>query len=215
MTSLAARLREDTRPYHSAAERAGIMAAFLRGQLPRDTYARLLRNLHAVYEALEQALDRHASSPFAAPFQVVGLPRRAALAADAECFGGHAWRLLPLEGATRQLVERIHAGDPMTIATHAYVRYLGDVSGGQALRGVVRRMFALPDDRGTAFYAFPLLDDLQAFKEQVRRDLDALPVGDGGDAMVEEAIASFQLHERLFEQLAVPLPPQPVSSPAA
>jgi heme oxygenase len=213
MSGLAARLREETRPYHSAAERAGIMTGFLRGQIDRATYTRLLRNLHALYDALESSLARFASSPFGVPFEEAGLRRREALASDAEWFGGSAWRTLPVEEAMQQLVHRIVEGDAVTAATYAYVRYLGDVSGGQALKGVVRRIFALPDERGTAFYSFPELGDLDVFKGRVRADIDALPVTDGGDAMVREAIAAFQLHERLFVQLDLPL--QPVSSPAA
>jgi heme oxygenase len=82
---------------------------------------------------------------------------------------------------------------------------MGDLSGGQALRGVVRRIFGLADDRGVDFYTFPALREPSEVKQEIRASLDALPVTDGGDAMVAEAIASFAAHEQLFVQLAVPV----------
>ncbi len=188
------------------AERAGIMAGFLRGQIDRQTYARLLRNLHVVYDALEGAIARYADSPFVTPFAHPGLSRRNALAADAEVFAGAAWSHLPVEAAAHTLVARLHeTTSPEVVCAHAYVRYMGDLSGGQALRGVVRRIFGLADDRGVDFYTFPAFAEPAAVKQEIRASLDALPVTDGGDAMVAEAIASFAAHEQLFVQLAVPV----------
>jgi heme oxygenase len=42
---------------------------------------------------------------------------------------------------------------PLLLA-HAYVRYLGDLSGGQIIGGRIRRAYKLPSTAGTAFYDF-------------------------------------------------------------
>ena len=48
---LAQRLRDDTQPLHSRAERAGVMPALLRGALPARAFHQLQRNLLVIYAA--------------------------------------------------------------------------------------------------------------------------------------------------------------------
>ena len=56
-TALPERLKLETRLLHGAAERSGAMAALLAGRLPRAGYVAMLRNLQALYTALEAALQ--------------------------------------------------------------------------------------------------------------------------------------------------------------
>ncbi|KAJ9091748.1 hypothetical protein QFC19_008958 [Naganishia cerealis] len=60
-------------------------------------------------------------------------------------------------------LHHISATRPALLLAHAYVRYLGDLSGGQIVRGKIRRVYALPSStttgpssstRGTRFYEF-------------------------------------------------------------
>ena len=91
---------------------------------------------------------------------------------------------------------------PPLLAAHAYVRYMGDLSGGQILREVVRRGLRLTDGAGTAFYTFAGDADAEAIKRAFRAALDALPVDDDlAQDIVAEARDSFALHIRLFEEL--------------
>ncbi|KAJ9103727.1 hypothetical protein QFC21_002187 [Naganishia friedmannii] len=55
---------------------------------------------------------------------------------------------------------------PALLLAHAYVRYLGDLSGGQIVRGKIRRVYGLPSAtssstaaKGTAFYEFDIVHD--------------------------------------------------------
>jgi heme oxygenase len=43
---------------------------------------------------------------------------------------------------------------PELLLAHAYVRYFGDLSGGQIIASKVKKMYALPGDNGTEFYEF-------------------------------------------------------------
>ena len=58
---LTTRLREATRLLHTEVERAGVMRLLLRGQLDRVGYCMLLRNLHAIYAALEAGIGQHSA----------------------------------------------------------------------------------------------------------------------------------------------------------
>jgi len=215
---LTLRLREATRDLHTAAERAGVMPALLRGELARDRYVLLLRNLHALYASLEPALARHAQHPCVAPLPLAGLARADALAADLDALHDGGWRRLPVADAMwayARHVEAIAQSRPSRLVAHVYVRYLGDLSGGQVLRNVVRRALQLEGEAGTAFYAFGSGDEARALKDALKRGLDRTPC-DAAEAaaIVDEARDGFVRHIALFEELDRPR--QPSSSlPAA
>ena len=209
MESLARALRDRTKVLHTEAERTGAMQALLRGDLALPTYRELLRNLHAVYAAMEPALRRHAGEASIAPLFDATLFRADALAADLRVLGdSSADSALPLRPATLAYVRRlreIDAGAPGLLAAHAYVRYLGDLSGGQILARVVTRAYGLAPGRGTRFYDFGAPDQVAAKVEAFRRGLDALPCdAAGASTIVDEACWAFERHTELFTQLAVP-----------
>jgi len=85
-------LRAGTREQHARLERCGFMQALVRGRIERPAYCALLRNLHAIYAALEGALERHARHPWIAPARLAGLARGAALAQDLTALQGPDWQ---------------------------------------------------------------------------------------------------------------------------
>ena len=195
--SLAARLREETKEAHVRAERSPFMQRVLRGTVSRAGYADLLRSLVPLYRALEEALPEAPEAVRA--LHPPALFRSEGLARDLTVF-------VPAEEAPAStalaLGERVRGSGPEELVAHAYVRYLGDLSGGQALGALVARSFGLENGEGTAFYRFPALDDPGAFKAAYREGLDALELGrEGADAVVAEALHAFRLHHRLFEEL--------------
>ena len=200
---LAARLRAATQPAHRLAEHSGFMRDLLQGRVHRGIYCLLLRNLHALYEALEAGLDRHADAPAVAPLRFPACYRTAPLARDLALLHGPGWDALPCVPAMHAHVARItqlSAQQPTLLAAHAYVRYLGDMSGGQLLAGIVRRALALDEHAGTAFYRFD--EDVGAMKKAFRASLDALPVDAAtADDIVAEAIDAFARHVILFDEL--------------
>lgn len=201
---LSERLRAATAARHRAAEASGIMPRLLAGRLDQASYAALLRNLHALYAALEAALDRHADSPYVSPVRLPALYRAPALGHDLDHLWGPGWPRLPLCRSMRAYLERIGAlaaGEPRLLAAHAYVRYLGDLSGGQILRKVVARAFGLRDGQGVAFYSFGEAT-AETAKARLRAGLDALPLdAAGADALVTEALDAFERHIQLFLEL--------------
>lgn len=204
---LAQRLREGTRALHTRAEQAGVMPELLRGSLPAATFWRLQRSLLSVYESLERGLARHAAHPQLAPLALAGLPRTASLHDDLQALAGPGWQqALPVCPAAQAYAERLaELADHQAplLAAHAYVRYLGDLAGGQALRRVVQRAYGLPDGVGTRFFDFGPADRVARLGQQFRQALDALPLDDAGrQALVTEACWAFEQHVRLFDELA-------------
>lgn len=216
--SLPERLKTATRELHTEAERAGVMRRLVTGRLPRADYLRLMHNLAAIYDALEPALARHAAHPALAPVYDPALARRAALAADLALLAPQA-KPPPLAPSTAAYVARLHRLDrsaPQQLLAHAYVRYLGDLSGGQVLQRVVGHSYGLTPPDGLRFYLFGDSAEVAARIGAFRRGLAAVPVSaDDIDALVDEARAAFTLHAAMFRELDAPAADAAVQAPSS
>jgi heme oxygenase len=185
------------------------MADLLQCRLLRPVYCQLLRNLHALYAALEDDLLQRSGDPVLSCVDHPAQHRRAALEVDLLALHGPGWAdQWPVARATVQYVERLQAlaaaRSPALVA-HVYTRSLGDLHGGQILKQRVARLLALPDDAGTAFYDFGPEATVQALRLRLREGLARLPVTAAEeDAIVVEACWSFQQHVALFSELARP-----------
>jgi heme oxygenase len=203
--SLAARLRQDTKQFHTEAERSGIMRQLLTRSLDKGTYIALLQNLVPVYTALETDLNRYMKDPRIAPFYHPGLARTARLKADIVALGGDPESGDRPTAAAQSYATQIHAAaveDPVLLIAHSYVRYLGDLSGGQILKKFIAEMYGLKDGVGTAFYEFPDLPSPDEFKQQYRASLDRVELTlTQSNKVVDEAIEAFQANTALFKAL--------------
>lgn len=203
---LAALLNEGTKPLHTEAERSGVMGALLRGRASREAYLRLLSSLHAIYEALEDGLDYQAEHPALRPMQSPGFARRAALEADLAAALGRLWRdeapAHPLALDYAAHLRTLALTDPARLLSHAWLRYLGDLNGGQIIARLIKGSGAL-GDVPTAFYEFPDIAEPRAAAAEWRARLDALPFGDEErSGLVAEAQDGFRRHIALFAALA-------------
>jgi heme oxygenase len=203
---LADRLRLGTRELHKAAERTRFMQSMLRGQIGQAAYCRLLCSLHTIYEPLENALARHATFRPLNLLHLPGLPRSAGLAADLDTLYGGDWRrnLEPAAAARAYALHlrQIDATDPLLLVAHSYVRYLGDLSGGQILQEIIARALSLTGDDGTRFYRFAA-PGATAMAAAYRHGLAQIQVDAATLArLVAEAGDAFGRHCKLFEELA-------------
>jgi len=206
---LAQQLREGTKQSHTAAENTAYMKCFLKGIVEREPFRKLLANLYFVYSALEQELQQHQDHEILGKTYFPELNRVQNLERDLEFYYGENWKaaIAPLpEGEV--YVQRIHevaATDPLLLIAHAYTRYLGDLSGGQALQKIIRSALKLPDNQGTAMHEFeqlPTPEDKRAFKERYRDTLSSLPLdADTIQRIVAEANHAFHLNRDVVHGL--------------
>ncbi len=206
---LAQQLREGTKQSHTAAENTAYMKCFLKGIVEREPFRKLLANLYFVYSALEQELQQHQDHEILGKTYFPELNRVQNLERDLEFYYGENWKaaIAPLpEGEV--YVQRIHevaATDPLLLIAHAYTRYLGDLSGGQALQKIIRSALKLPDNQGTAMHEFeqlPTPEDKRAFKERYRDTLNSLPLdADTIQRIVAEANHAFHLNRDVVHGL--------------
>ena len=201
---LSARLRAQTKALHVEAERTGIMAYLLRGKATLPAYAALMVSLRELYVALEDGLAAQASHPALGPLLVPGFARATAIATDLRALTALGVSLPPAAPEARNYAAHLRditRADPPRLMAHAWLRYLGDLNGGQIIGGIVRDSLGLSLE-ATQFYEFPALPDPMAAAAAWRVTLDATPFdATMHDRIVDEACDGFRRHIRLFESL--------------
>ena len=208
--ALSARLKAATRQAHGQAERGALMQRLMAGQLPLADYCRWLQQLLALYQALETALVEHAGHPLLARLCPATLWRSEALAQDLSHLmpltlpqpSPPQPALLPATQAYVQRLRQLARQAPLQLLAHAYVRYLGDLYGGQMLGRRLRQQHGLSEAEGTRFYDFGDAAQVQQLITNFRSGLDTLALSPAeDDALVAEACEAFERHEQLFAQL--------------
>ena len=171
------------------------MGALLRGAATRAEYVLLMRNLLPAYRVLERELVAHRAVPGLAALARPQVFRSAALESDLVALAGPdfeaALPVLPVGARYASRIEETARSAPLLLAAHAYVRYLGDLNGGQVLARLLRRSI-VPDPDALGFYRFPGIAGLEAFTRRYRRALDELGNGTDAGAIVEEARVAFR-----------------------
>jgi heme oxygenase len=169
----------------------GVFDLLFDGSLSVEDYTRWHAQQYFVYEAIEAAAERFADDPVAGPFVFPELARVPAIEADLKFLMGPKWRsgIEPLP-ATKAYVDRINevsADWPGGYIAHAYTRYLGDLSGGQAFGKAARRNYGF-EGEGASFYDFADIKSPKAFKDEYRSRLDAVDLTEAEKARVVEEI---------------------------
>ncbi|HIK17721.1 MAG TPA: heme oxygenase (biliverdin-producing) [Leptolyngbyaceae cyanobacterium M33_DOE_097] len=205
-SNLAAKLREGTKKSHTMAENTGFVACFLKGTVEKTSYRKLVSNLYFVYTAMEEEMEKHKNHPVVSGIYFPELNRKEALEKDLTYYYGSNWRneVAPSEAATAYVnrIREISNTAPELLVAHSYTRYLGDLSGGQILKGIAVRGMNLAEGEGTNFYEFKTISDEKAFKSKYRESLDNLTVDDAtADRIVDEANDAFGLNMKMFKEL--------------
>jgi heme oxygenase len=197
-------LRDATLDIHRQAEEEPFIADLMAGKRTAADFARLTGQLRPIYGALEPAVTAMRESGRLLDLLDPRLDRVAALDHDlAALANGDAAALTRPLGSTAAYVDRLHeiAGSPPRLLAHHYVRYLGDLSGGQIIATLMRRHYGIADD-GLTFYAFEGLPSKGGFKTTYRRHLDeVLADPDFYAEVLDEARLAYEANRRVFAQL--------------
>jgi len=210
--SISKALQTGTAESHEAAESVHFVKNFVKGIIDRELFGTLTVSLYHVYRVLEEELDQHGPRHFPSLHYPAELNRTECLEDDAEFFHGLGWEETAMgrtpSPATADYLDRIRfvaATEPLLLLSHAYTRYLGDLSGGRILARIASRALNLKgSDDGLRFYEFEKIPNAKKFKDVYRRALDNLELSRGQvDRLVAEANVAFVLNMRVFEELDV------------
>jgi heme oxygenase len=206
MPPLSKLLREGSRAEHRAAESSGYVTALLDGGVNAAGYLAYLQRLAPVYDTLEEAAERLVGHPIAGAVVDRALYRRSLLRADLTYWAARTGRTpVPASPAADAYVARIRSAVrewPGLFIAHHYTRYLGDLSGGQAIGRSLVRTYGLEAPMGVAFYEFAQIQKPKPYKDAYRARLDALPLVDADKhRLLDEVRLAFALNGAVFGEL--------------
>ncbi|MBF6300218.1 biliverdin-producing heme oxygenase [Nocardia amamiensis] len=205
-------IRTATADQHAEAENSRFMSDMLGGALGVDSYHRYTGQLWFVYRALERRWDTLAGDPTAGPFIRPELARTAELERDLAHLIGPDWRTglepLPATAAYAERIDECARDWPAGYIAHHYTRYLGDLSGGQVIRGTAEKLWNLPHrGDGVRFYVFDGVANPAAFKREYRGLLDRLSLDDlERRRVLDEGKRAFAMNTAMFQELAEEFP---------
>lgn len=203
-TPLSVALQEGTACAHAHAEQAPFMSVLLEGGLTVAAFASYTGQLHAVYVALEHAARAAASTPAMGALHDPRLERVAALESDLAELCGPQWRdVIQVLPETQAYVDHLSAlpADGASALAHHYVRYMGDLSGGQIIARLVGTHYGL-ESRHLSFYDFSGVGKVKPYRDAYRRQLDELLLGAGErETVLAEANRAFGLNFALLTAL--------------
>ena len=207
MVNFSKQIKEGTKKSHSAAENTKFVAGFLRGVVDPEKYRKLITNFYYVYDTMEQRIAE-TKDPLAEILQSwsADLNRTTSLEQDLRYFYGPMWRgeLEPSEACNTYCyrLNEIAEKDPYLLIAHHYTRYIGDLSGGQILKGIAQKALQPAKGEGLHFYDFPRIEDAKAFKTNYKAVLDGLELNETEiNALIREANHAFKLNMYLFDEI--------------
>lgn len=201
----AARLRAQTQTAHTRAESAGFMNDLMGGAGSTADYVALLGQYFFIYDALERSGERFRDDAIGRAFVDDALLRSEAIAADLQFFLGDDWRealtALPATSAYVATLDALPARGSAQFVAHHYLRYLGDLSGGQIIRVMVQRHYGIPEE-GLTFLSFPLVAKPKTYKDAYRVALnEAAWTPEDRDGFIAEVDYAYGLNFELFTEL--------------
>lgn len=209
---VAALLKSVSADDHRAAESRGFVTRLMGGELDLAGYTRYLAQFGHVYDALESRPDD------ADPASVFDprLRRLARIESDLAALGAPDWRdrwpMLPATAAygghLRALISSTDPlDDPARYLAHHYARYLGDLSGGQAIAALMARHYGATPEQ-LAFYDFGELGSVVHAKREYKERLNARRLEPASvDALLAEVLLAFRFNAAIFDELDTQLRP--------
>jgi heme oxygenase (biliverdin-producing, ferredoxin) len=197
---LSAAMKEGSAAEHARAEQSPFVTELLAGRVNNHGYADYLLRLRVVYAALEEAVRTRRHDPLVAAVYDPLLERLPAIEADLEYWDPDGSNVVQSPAADAYRIRIAEASWGGALLAHHYTRYLGDLSGGQAIGKILDRTFSL-GGAGLAMYRFPMRP--KPFKDRYRARLDALRLEpDAVGRAVDEVKVAFGLNQALFDELS-------------
>jgi heme oxygenase (biliverdin-producing, ferredoxin) len=203
--SLSRKLKEGTKESHNIVENTKFIISFLNGVVDKNKYKKLLSNFYFIYSALEEEIEKNKDNFLLKFLYYPELNRKLSLEQDLKYFYGDNFRsYISPSPYTKLYVNRIKTLSedfPELLVAHHYTRYLGDLSGGQILKNIVKRSLNLKDDNGLSFYIFSNVNHVGEFKVRYKKSLDEMPIDDGmTKKIIGESNYAFHLNMNIFQE---------------
>ena len=176
--------------------------SLLEGRAEPLQLAALLRALRPAYALLEQQAPELASALGGGSIPWAALGRCPALDHDIAVLAGlPATPPSPAAAAWLARLQELAQRAPHRLMAHVYVRYGGDLSGGQQLAQQANAILRAQGLPALSFWAFER--PIEALKQELHDGLEALTLSAAEEEeLLDEAEMAFRLTQRLLAELA-------------
>lgn len=204
MTNFHAQIKQRTDVAHQAAEAAPFIAQLMGGALTPLAYLDYLRALAPIYLRMESLfLANNAKEPLSY-LDHRALDRASLIVEDIKYLESNLKAeagdsALPSVASYMQLLSDDIS--PIRLSAHHYIRYLGDLSGGQAIARLVSRHYQIPP-AGLNFYNFESIGDIVFYKKRYRDFLNLIPFNESErEEFLQEVEKLYQFSREIFLDL--------------
>lgn len=210
-------MRSETKEVHSQVEGAKIVGQIIGKTIKKDDYCKLLARYYHMYATLEEEFEKNKTNSAVANVYFPEILRLNSIESDLTFFLGDKWTTLEViveaKEATKDFcshIRKVSKESPELLVAHLYVRYLGDLAGGQMIGNKLRGCFTnetLPDkngdpDAGVKFYVFDNVPNIKDFVLKFKAGLDSISnEGDLHEKLIDEAIVCFELNGDILSQV--------------
>jgi len=203
--TLADEMKTATAELHRLAEKTGVVADMLNQRVCLANYVLYARNLLHIYQLMESPIIPESHVPQLDAFLDPKLKRADLLERDLDnLVGRNQWLRFPLMPGTKNYgknIESVKAKAPIAIVGHCYVRYLGDLFGGQILKKLLIKQLGLNTDT-TNFYHFTNINDIPEFRAEYRTKFNKLRVNSEDRKMIiDTAKQCFQFNIQISTEI--------------
>lgn len=199
---LADLMRESSQADHQDAENSSFIAELMTGQLSLLHYRALLAQYAYIYAALDASASELRSAGLYRALLDARLERSAPMLADLDALGATAVDPLASTGEYVDRIRQVSASAPHRYLAHHYVRFLGDLSGGQILSRKIQQHYGARQQELTA-WDFSELGKLKPYKDQYRNELNILQLNPQRvQDVLDEVRLAFGFNKALFHELS-------------
>lgn len=199
-TSLTAELKQATAEAHRRVEKNRLVQKILAGSISDQLLRKYLTALLPVYNHLESALSQLAEGSRFSGLYDERLCRYRAIVNDL----GNIDEKNISENSLSQWVQRAIKENEFSLVAICYVRYLGDLNGGQILLRSIEKSDAISSETGLSFFRFESIPDMKEFISAYRSKINRLELTAAGRRQVIAcAVEFFNRHDDLFNQISV------------
>lgn len=202
-------LREAGKHLHSAVENTLLIQSIFNGEITEEVYKKYLLSLYGIYSELEKQIvifSKDQSLRFIfEPLVIPELFRSRSIEQDLDAFRVSDSEAPESAKKYQNHLNKISVEKPHCLIAHYYLRFLGDLFGGQTIAGKLSCRF----EGKLAFYDFTELcqkNELSApmqFARSLRQIFNNLPLLElQRRDILKEVLKGYRMHLQLFEELA-------------
>lgn len=173
MKSLKEQILNETATLHKLAERGGFNAVLMQGKATREMYGKYLLHKYHIYSELEESLYKNNNIEVIKNFILPELERTPAIKNDMDFFI-KGWQNQEMLSSVKSYVYhiiRLADDEPILLIAHAYNIYLAELSGGQIIKTILKKLYQYKDEE-LHTYEFDKINNISEFKEEYHRRLE-------------------------------------------